>query len=70
MTKTTAELLPGDRVVLPGGLVRTVDRVVPNGWLNYRNEPIYNVMYREPAIPGVWSDGNSGIGASLWLVAS
>lgn len=65
----TDELKAGDRVLLPGGIVRTVDRVVESGWLNAKNEPILSVMYREPGVPGVWSEGNSGCARSLWLLA-
>lgn len=65
LTKRTDELQPGDRVLIGSRLVRTVDRVVPNGYVNYRNEPLSNVMYREPA-SDVWGPGNSDAPGSIW----
>jgi len=66
--KLTSELVVGDRVLLPGGLVRTVAEVKTSEYLNYRNEPILYVMYQEGRTPE-WSEGNSGIEHSLWLLA-
>lgn len=67
--KRTDELQPGDRVVHDGGrIVRTVDHVLPSGYLNRRHEPILNVYYTEPSEPGVWSGGNSGCVSSQWTV--
>lgn len=68
MSKRTDELKVGDRVRLPGGLVRTVDCVTESEWLNYRNERILYVMYREGRTTE-WSEGNSGIASSLWKIA-
>lgn len=67
--KRTDELTAGDRVVLNRGrIVRTVKTARPNGYVNYRNEPLWNVMYTEPATPGVWSDGNSSNQSGMWTV--
>jgi len=71
-TKTTLDLQPGD-VVLIGWPVaktrRTVARVVPNGYVNHRDEPLYNVLYAEGDTPE-WSGGNSSNGSGTWQVAS
>jgi metal-responsive CopG/Arc/MetJ family transcriptional regulator len=66
-TKTTSQLERGDRVQLPGGLVRTVDRIVPSGYVNYRNEVISSVMYAEGRTDE-WSGGNSGVSGTTWTV--
>ena len=64
----TSELRPGDRVMLPGGLVRTVGEVKVSEYLNYRNEPILYVMYSEGRT-AEWSEGNSSIERGLWFLA-
>lgn len=69
MTKTTLELEPGDRVQLPAGIVRTVAKVEPNGWLNYRNRPLFDVLYLEGRTPE-WGHGNSASEASTWTVVA
>lgn len=60
-------LKPGDRVRLPGGLIRTVDHVAESEFRNYRNEPIVYVIYAEGRTPE-WSHGNSAIWSSEWEV--
>lgn len=60
MNKRTDELVLGDLVRLPGGLIRTVDVVKDSGYVNYRNEPIFAVMYCEGRT-AEWSEGNSSI---------
>ena len=67
--KRTDELTAGDRVVIGNGrIVRTVKTAEPNGYVNRRNEPLWTVLYVEPTIPGVWSDGNSANQSGLWTV--
>lgn len=65
----TDHLEPGTRVVLPGGLVRTIDRVTESQWLNRSNEPIFYVYYAEGRTPE-WSEGNSAIASTEWKVAA
>jgi hypothetical protein len=65
--KRTDELKPGDVVRVNSYIVRTVDRVVPTGYISYSNEQIHNVMYRETA-SDEWSDGNSAAPSSVWEV--
>lgn len=66
--KTTLELQPGDRVAIGNGrVVRTVASVAPSGYVNRRNRPLYNVLWREGSTPE-WSGGNSGTGDYLWRV--
>jgi hypothetical protein len=67
MTRTD-ELEPGMRVVLPGGIVRTVAAVEPSGFVNRADLPIYNVLWLEPGDERWTGSGNSGIAASLWEV--
>lgn len=67
--RETNQLQAGDRVRLIGGLIRTVASVKANGTFNYRNQPIFDVIYREPA-SAQWSDGNSAIAESIWEVQS
>lgn len=66
--KTTAELVAGDRLLINGRLVRTVARVERSAFVNYRDEPIFYVMYAEGDTPE-WSGGNSGIGSTGWTLA-
>jgi hypothetical protein len=68
-TKRTDQLVPGDRVKLANGLVRTVAEIADSGYRNNGGKTIWNVTYREPAVPGVWSDGNSAVGYSMWELA-
>jgi hypothetical protein len=63
--KHTLELAPGDRLRLPGGVVRTVMDVRDSEWVNYRNQPIFYVLYVEGRTEE-WSEGNSGIAATQW----
>lgn len=67
-TRTDA-LKAGDVVLVGNGLRRTVDHITDSGYLNARNLTIWNVMYVEAGVPGVWSGGNSGIASSLWDMA-
>ena len=67
-TKRTDELAVGDVLVIEGRHVRTVARVAPNGYVNSRNEPLYNVDYAE-GDTAEWCSGNSGAPASLWVLA-
>jgi hypothetical protein len=67
-SKLTSELLPGDRVKLPSGIVRTVREVKESEFLNRNNKPILYVMYAEGRTPE-WSEGNSGIAISRWELA-
>jgi hypothetical protein len=67
-TKRTDELVRGDRLLIGNRLVRTVESVVPNGYVNRRDEPLYNVTYAEGEEPGVWSGGNSGAPGTEWTV--
>jgi hypothetical protein len=64
----TDELEHGTRLLIDGRLVRTVDRVEVGPYLNYRNEPIYNVEYVEGRTDE-WSAGNSGIASTTWRLA-
>ena len=72
----TDQLQPGDRVFIPYIVARldphegwrTVREVIDSGYVGGKNEPILNVRYVEPAIPGVWGDGNSGTRSSVWAV--
>lgn len=61
----TDELEPGDRLLIEGRHVRTVAAVVPLGYVNRLDEPIFAVRYAEGDMPE-WSAGNSGIARSLW----
>jgi hypothetical protein len=59
------DLQPGDRVQLPGGLVRTVLTVMPYtapGW-----DHLVSVKYREGRT-AEWSAGNSSGRDTLWEV--
>lgn len=67
MHRRTDQLAHGDRVRLPGRLVRTVDHVRPLGYDNYRGDPILGVYYLEGKTPE-WSEGNSAIPETLWDV--
>lgn len=67
MIKRTDELDAGNVVQLPGGIVRTVDEIADSGYVNYRDEPIFYVNYREGRTRE-WSSGNSGIARSTWEV--
>jgi len=67
--KRTDQLVKGDKVLLDGRYVRTVERVVETQWLNYRNEPILAVYYSE-GTTDEWSDGNTGGPATEWYVTS
>lgn len=55
-TRCTDDLTPGDRIILPGGAIRTVSHITDAGYLNYRNERIRTVHYVErpdgPSIAG------------------
>jgi hypothetical protein len=67
-TKTTLELQPGDRVVLPRkGVVRTVAEVKQSAMTNYRSKPIYFVTYTEGDTEQ-WSGGNSATAESTWPI--
>jgi len=65
--KRTDELVLGDLVRLPGGLIRTVDVIKDSGYVNYRNEPILAVMYCEGRT-AEWSEGNSSIARGTWEI--
>lgn len=67
--KRTDQLMPGDRVRLPGGLVRTVKYVGTSNFVAARNQPILYVIYREGRTPE-WSAGNSSIRFNTWEVES
>ena len=54
-------------VQLYNGLRRTVASVSDSGYVNYRDEPILTVRYREPASVE-WSGGNTGHASGLWQV--
>lgn len=66
--KRTDELVPGDVVLLPSRVVRTVSQIVPAGYVNSRNEEILTVWYAEGSTPE-WSGGNTGAPESRWKVA-
>lgn len=66
--RATTDLRPGDRVRLSGGIVRTVARIEPAGYVNYRNEELLAVYYRE-GHTAEWSGGNSAARGSLWVLA-
>ena len=66
-TLQTWQLVPGMRVELPLGHVRTVERVELTGETNYRNEPLYAVTYAEGST-AEWSGGNSGCARTAWQV--
>jgi hypothetical protein len=68
MRVATDQLKPGDRVRLPGELVRTVKEVKVSEFLNRNNKPILYVMYLEGRTPE-WSEGNSAIFSSEWEIA-
>ena len=65
----TDQLHPGMQVILPGNIVREVDRIVESDWLNRDDLPIYYVYWTEGRTPE-WSEGNSGIASTLWNVAN
>lgn len=67
-TKRTDQLRPGDRLLVDGRLVRTVQAVAPNGYVNSRNRPLYDVTYVE-GHTDEWSGGNSGAAETEWTVA-
>lgn len=58
----TSELKLGDDVVMPGGVIRTVGRVVPSEW-----HGIVNVWYLGP-VDDRWGNGNSAAHNSKWEV--
>lgn len=66
----TDALRPGDRVATfhGSGVVRTVARVVPSGWLNSGGLPIFYVLYAEEHT-AEWGEGNSALAATLWAMA-
>ena len=68
LEKCTFELVPGDRVLLPGGRIRTVKEVKDSGMVNFHKVPIHYVMYAEGATDG-WSEGNSAALSSTWRLA-
>jgi hypothetical protein len=67
--KRTDQLQAGDKVLLVGRHVRTVERVVETQWLNHRNQPILAVLYSE-GTTDEWSDGNTGAPGTEWEVVS
>lgn len=67
-TKTTTELIPGDRLIVAKGIERTVSKVTDSGYLNHSNKPILNVHYAEGNTPE-WSGGNLGAEDSVWTLA-
>lgn len=69
MSKATLELQAGDRVLLPGGLVRTVAEVVDAGYLGRRGDSLLAVKYREGST-SEWSGGNLAASDSRWELAS
>lgn len=64
-SKRTDQLVKGDKVLLVGRHVRTVESVVETQWLNYSNDPILAVFYREGDTTE-WSGGNTGAPETLW----
>lgn len=66
--RSTLELAAGDRVTLPGGIVRTVSEVGPTNLRNSRNQTIYSVMYAE-GCTSKWSGGNSALAETEWVLA-
>jgi hypothetical protein len=65
----TDALRTGDRVVLPGGIVRTVAAVGPTAYANIRGELILVVQYREGPTPE-WGEGNTALASSEWMVVA
>lgn len=66
--KEVRNLVDGDRVrVASTRIVRTVREVVNSGFVNARNVPLVNVMYREGST-AEWSGGNSARPTDLWEV--
>lgn len=65
--KRTDELLPGDRVKLPGNVVRTVETVKPVGVQSNAREELQVVIYTEGAADG-WGYGNTANPSSLWEI--
>jgi hypothetical protein len=72
MTKRTCDLVAGDRVILPRGVVRTVATITATRWENHRGQTIFALHYVEvdPADLAEWSGGNTAIAASEWEIAS
>lgn len=69
MTKTTLQLAPGDRVLLVGRHVRTVETVEPGPFVNQWGAPIFNVLWAEGST-SEWSAGNSGAAETVWTVTA
>jgi hypothetical protein len=67
-TTITLALKPGDRVALPGGIVRTVESVRPSGHVNFADEPLYIVSYVEDG-SAEWSAANIGHAQATWTLA-
>lgn len=66
VTKTTLQLVPGDRLSIGRRMTMTVREVVPAGYVGTRGHDIFNVMYEPHGYK--WSAGNSGIASSEWTV--
>lgn len=67
--KRTSELQRGDRVVVFGRLVRTVERVTPAGYVGMTGRPVFHVYYQEGRTPE-WSNANSAIATTEWELAA
>lgn len=68
-TKTTAQLRQGDRVQLPGGVVRTVASVDRTEYVNHKDAPLFAVMWAEYE-HGVWGRGNMAHAEHAWTLAA
>lgn len=62
----TTELQAGDRVRLPGGLIRTISEIEPTNLVGTYGDPLYFVAYAEGRTKE-WGPGNSATAKSDWV---